>query len=92
MGGPCLIDTGSWKSYVTHDFVSKIQPHFEGAEPVSYVAFGSRETGRRTMRNLFSFIILFKDGSSASLTATVMPSICAPVFCPDICKSDLKAF
>ena len=90
--GHVLLDTGSSKSYVTHDFVSKIQPHYEGAEPVSFVAFGSRETGRRTMRNVFSLNILCKDGSSASLTATEMPSICAPLFCPDIGKNDLKAF
>ena len=51
-----------------------------------------RETGRRTMRNVFSINILCKEGSTASLTATEMPSINAPLFCPDIGKNDLKAF
>lgn len=88
-----LFDTGSNKTYVSSEFVRKINPKWEGCEPVSYVAFGSKETGPRTMRNIFTVQMLcFKDNTYKSITATEIPTICAPLFCPSISRKFMGSF
>ena len=47
-----FFDTGSNKSYVSRDFVKKLNLVHEGFDHVSYVAFGSTETFPCVMRNI----------------------------------------
>ena len=64
-----FFDTGSNKSYVSREFVEKIKPKHEGFEHVSYVSFGSKETGQSVMRNIFSLNLL-----CTSLSVTEIPT------------------
>ena len=68
-----FFDTGSNKSYVSREFVEKIKPKHEGFEHVSYVSFGSKETGQSVMRNIFS-LNLHNDNTWTSLSVTEIPT------------------
>ena len=69
-----FFDTGSNKSYVSREFVEKIKPKHEGFEHVSYVSFGSKETGQSVMRNIFSLNLLCNDNTCTSLSVTEIPT------------------
>ena len=87
-----FFDTGSNKSYVSRDFVNRLKPVHEGFEPVSFAAFGSKEAGPRVIRNIFSLSLQCSDKTCTSLSVTEIPTICAPLSCPDISPSCLNAF
>ena len=87
-----FFDTGSNKSYVSREFVEKIKPKHEGFEHVSYVSFGSKETGPSVMRNIFSLNLMCNDNTCTSLSVTEIPTICAPLSCPAVSESSLHSF
>ena len=87
-----LFDTGSNKTYVSGSFVKYAKPKWEGCEPVSYVAFGSKETGPRTLRNVFSLSLKCVSSIYKSITATEVPIICAPLYYPTISLEDMTSF
>ena len=79
-----LLDTGSDKTYVSSQFCNEIKPKWEGCEPVSYTAFGSKETGSRTLRNVYTLLLSCKNNHLLPVVATEIPVICAPLVCPKL--------
>ena len=87
-----LLDTGSDKTYISSQFCNEIKPKWEGCEPVSYTAFGSKETGSRTMRNVYTLLLSCKDNQLLPVVATEIPVICAPLVCPKLSDVDFTPF
>ena len=79
-----LLDTGSDKTYVSSQFCNEIKPKWEGCEPVSYTAFGSKETGSGTLKNVYTLLLSCKNNHLLPVVATEIPVICAPLVCPKL--------
>ena len=86
-----FFDTGSNKTYISGSFANKIKPQWEGSEPVSVVAFGSREPGSRALRNIYSVPLIGSD-KTFTLTATEIPSICAPLYSAQLSQYECDLF
>ena len=87
-----LFDTGSDRSYVSSRLVKRVEPEWVGTQPISYSAFGTYHGGKSELRNLFHVNLKCADDSYVSLFATEIPTICAPVYRPDIPLHVLQSF
>ena len=63
-----------------------------GTQQISYSAFWDRSWGKSELRNLFHVNLKCADDSYVSLFATEIPTICAPVYRPDIPLHVLQSF
>ena len=87
-----LFDTDSDRSYVSSRLVKRVEPEWVGTQPTSYSAFGTDHGGKSELRNLFHVNLKCADDSYVSLFATEIPTICAPVYRPDIPLHVLQSF
>ena len=87
-----LFDTGSDRSYVSSRLVKRVEPEWVGTQQISYSAFGTDHGGKSELRNLFHVNLKCADDSYVSLFATEIPTICAPVYRPDIPLHVLQSF
>ena len=87
-----LFDTGSDRSYVSSRLVKRVEPEWVGTQQISYSAFGTDLGGKSELRNLFHVNLKCADDSYVSLFATEIPTICAPVYRPDIPLHVLQSF
>ena len=87
-----LFDTGSDRSYVSSRLVKRVEPEWVGTQPISYSVFGTDHGGKSELRNLFHVNLKCADDSYVSLFATEIPTICAPVYRPDIPLHVLQSF
>ena len=87
-----LFDTGSDRSYISSKLVKQIDPEWAGAQHVAYSAFGSDCGGSSELRNLFHIELTCADRSCVTLLATEIPSICAPVYRPEVPLHVLRSF
>ena len=87
-----LFDTGSDRSYISSKLVKQIDPEWAGAQHVAYSAFGSDCGGSSELRNLFHIELTCADRSCVTLLATEIPSICAPVYRPEVPLHALRSF
>ena len=87
-----LFDTGSDRSYVSSRLVKGVEPEWVGTQQISYSAFGTDHGGKSELRNLFHVNLKCADDSYVSLFATEIPTICAPVYRPDIPLHVLQSF
>ena len=87
-----LFDTGSDRSYVSSRLVKRVEPEWVGTQPIAYSAFGTDHGGKSELRNLFHVNLKCVDDSYVSLIATEIPTICAPVYRPDIPLHVLQSF
>ena len=88
-----LFDTGSDRSYdVSSRLVKRVEPEWVGTQQISYSAFGTDRGGKCELRNVFHVNLKCADDSYVSLFATEIPTICAPVYRPDIPLHVLQSF
>ena len=87
-----LFDTGSDRSYVSGRLVKRVEPEWVGTQQLSYSAFGTDHGRKSELRNLFHVNLKCADDSYVSLFATEIPTICAPVYRPDIPLHVLQSF
>ena len=87
-----LFDTGSDRSYLSSRLVKRVEPEWVGTQPIAYSAFGTDHGGKSELRNLFHVNLKCVDDSYVSLFATEIPTICAPVYRPDIPLHVLHSF
>ena len=87
-----LFDTDSDRSYVSSRLVKRVEPEWVGTQPIAYSAFGTDHGGKSELRNLFHVNLKCVDDSYVSLFATEIPTICAPVYRPDIPLHVLQSF
>ncbi len=73
-----LFDSGSDRTYASSSLVQKVGAEFCSSESVAYCAFGSRQP-KEDLRHLYRFNI-GGNGSWATVTATEIPVVCAPIF------------
>ena len=79
-----LFDTGSDRSYVSSRLVKRVEPEWVGTQQLSYSGFGTDHGGNVSL--------MCADDSYVSLFATEIPTICAPVYRPDIPIHVLQLF
>ena len=61
-GVTILFDTGSDRSYVTSELVSKVGPSWVDSQPVAYSGFGAGNTSKAQMRSIFDLILQDEHG------------------------------
>ena len=87
-----LFDTGSDRSYISSCSVKCVEPEWVGAQPIAYSAFGTTCGGKAEQRNLFQVNLKCADDNYVSLLATEIPTICAPVYRPEVPLHVLQSF
>ena len=87
-----LFDTGSDRSYISSCSVKCVEPEWVGAQPIAYSAFGTTCGGKAELRNLFQVNLKCADDNYVSLLATEIPTICAPVYRPEVPLHVLQSF
>ena len=80
------------RSYISSKLVKQIDPEWAGAQHVAYSAFVSDCGGSSELRNLFHIELTCADRSCVTLLATEIPSICAPVYRPEVPLHVLRSF
>jgi hypothetical protein len=87
-----LFDSGSDRSYVSSGLVRRVRPSFKGSESVSYATFGSSKASRGQLRNVYSLELTGLQQGRASVLATEVDVISAPVRRSKVPADILKRF
>ena len=72
--------------------MKRVEPEWVGTQQISNSAFGTDHGGKSELRNLFHVNLKYAYDSYVSLFATEIPTICAPVYRPDIPLHVLQSF
>ena len=86
-----LLDTGCDRSYISSALVRRVEPRWVESQMLSYAPFGSKESGKCALRNVFSLDLL---GTSKNhpLLVTEVPVICAPMHRSEVREELLESF
>ena len=87
-----MFDTGSDRSYVTQDLVSRVKPKWVDSEPVAFASFGSGKPSKTDLRHIFSVNLQDNHGTDQPLLATAVDVICAPLSRPSLGHDILNSF
>lgn len=75
-----LFDTGSDRSYISSELVSRVDAEFTKSERVSYCCFGSGKASTEEDRNVYSVELRGQKAGSGVISATEVPVVCAPLY------------
>ena len=91
---PCsvLFDSGSNRSYVTTELVSRCGINSIGKEYIRVSGFGEKQSIAPKWKNIYSIALMAQDGSIHNLKAIETPTICEPISRSPIPQASLEAF
>ena len=87
-----LLDSGSDRSYVSSELVRKAQPSFVGSESVSCATFGSAKASGSQLRNVYALELKGLQQGRASVMATEIGVVSAPLRRRNVPSNTLKLF
>ena len=86
-----LLDTGCDRSYISSALVCRVEPRWVESQMLSYAPFGSKESGKCALRNVFS-LDLVGTSKNHPLLVTEVPVICAPMHRSEVREELLESF
>ena len=86
-----LLDTGCDRSYISSALVRRVEPRWVESQMLSYAPFGSKESGKYALRNVFS-LDLVGTSKNHPLLVTEVPVICAPMHRSEVREELLESF